>query len=78
MAPGELDRVRFFLDRYADLAELQDLTRFQKEPDSREGGFLIRQNEAGPGRSLQKWHNIETRSGDLLLDCGSLLKKMCS
>lgn len=78
MAPGDLDRVRFFLDRYADLAELQDLTLFLREPDIREGCFLIRQNEEGPGRSLQKWHNIETRSGDLLLDCGPLLKKMHS
>ncbi|MBI4989841.1 MAG: hypothetical protein HZC23_13585 [Rhodocyclales bacterium] len=78
MAPGELDRARFYLDRYAGLAELKDLTRFAREPSSREGCFLIRQDEEGPGRSLQKWHNIETRSGDLLLDCGPLLKKMRS
>jgi len=78
MAPGELDRVRFFLDRYADLAELQDLTRFLKEPDSREGSFLIRRNDTGPGRSLQKWHNIEIQNGDLLLDCGPLLNKLRS
>lgn len=78
MAPGELDRVRFFLDRYAGLAELQDLTRFAREPGSREGHFLIRQDEEGPGRSLQKWHNIEIQSGDLMLDCSPLLKKMRS
>ncbi len=78
MAPGELDRVRFYLDRYAGLAELQDLTRPLEASDSREGCFLIRQNAEGPGRSLQKWHNIEVQSGDLLLDCGPLLKKMRS
>ena len=54
MAPGELDRVRFYLDRYAGLAELQDLTRSLRESDSREGCFLIQKNEDGPGRSLQK------------------------
>ena len=78
LAPGELDRVRFYLDRYAGLAELQDLTPFPGAAAPREGCFLIRQNEDGPGRSLQKWHNIEIRSGDLLLDCGSLLVKMRS
>lgn len=78
MAPGELDRVRFYLDRYAGLAELKDLTPFGGEPDTREGCFLIRQDEEGPGRSLQKWHNIEARGGDLLLDCGPLLRKMRS
>jgi hypothetical protein len=78
LAPGDLDRVRFFLDRYAELAELQDLTLFLRKPDIREGCFLIRHNEDGPGRSLQKWHNIEIRSGDLLLDCGPLLARMRS
>jgi len=78
MAPGELDRVRFYLDRYAGLAELRDLTRFPGEAAPREGCFLIRHNEDGPGRSLQKWHNIEIRSGDLLLDCGPLLARMRS
>ena len=78
LAPGELDRVRFYLDRYAGLAELRDLTRFPGEAAPREGCFLIRHNEDGPGRSLQKWHNIEIRSGDLLLDCGPLLARMRS
>lgn len=76
MAPGELDRVRFFLDRYAGLAELMDFSRFSTQPDGREGCVLIRKDETGPGRSLQKWHNIQIQSGDQLLDCGQLLKKM--
>lgn len=78
MAPGELERVRFYLDRYAGLVELQDLARPLGASDSREGCFLVRQNADGPGRSLQKWHNIDVQGGDLLLDCGPLLKKMRS
>lgn len=78
MEPGELDRVRFYLDRYAGLAELTDLTRFRRDPESREGCFLIRQNEEGPGRSLRKWQNLEIQAGDLLLDCGPLLRKLRS
>lgn len=78
MAPGELDRVRFYLDRYAYLAELQDVLRPLKESDSREGCFLIRQNEEGPGRSLQKWGKVDMQGGELLLDCSPLLKKMRS
>lgn len=78
MSPGELDRVRFFLDRHAGLAELMDYSRFSVQPDGREGCFLIRKDEQGPGRSLRKWHNMQFQSGDLLLDCGPLLKKMRS
>lgn len=78
MAPGELDRVRFFLERYAGLAELMDYSRFSTQPDGREGCFLIRKDEAGPGRSLRKWHNLQIQNGDLLLDCGPLLKRMRS
>ena len=78
MAPGELDRVRFFLDRYAGLAELMDYSRFSTQPDGREGCFLVRKDEAGPGRSMQKWHNIQIQNGDQLLDCGPLLKRMRS
>jgi hypothetical protein len=76
MAPGELDRIRFFLDRYADLAELMDFSRFSTQPDGREGCFLICKDETGPGRSLRKWHAIQIQNGDQLLDCGLLLKKM--
>ncbi|MCZ7655890.1 MAG: hypothetical protein M5R42_18935 [Rhodocyclaceae bacterium] len=76
--PGELDRVRFFLERYAGLAELMDYSRFSTQPDGREGCFLIRKDEAGPGRSLQKWHNLQIQNGDQLLDCGPLLKRMRS
>lgn len=78
MAPGELDRVRFFLDRYAALAELKDLSRSPRETDNREGSFLIRQNDDGPGRSLQKWQNVQIQASDLLLDCAPLLKRMRS
>ena len=78
LAPGELDRVRFYLDRYARLAELQEAPRPPRDVDSREGCFLIRQNEEGPGRSLRKWGKTETHEGDLLLDCGPLLERLRS
>ncbi|MEZ5615966.1 MAG: hypothetical protein R3E35_12215 [Rhodocyclaceae bacterium] len=78
LAPGELDRVRFYLDRFAGLAELRDLTFFHGEPAPGEGCFLIRRNADGPGRSLRKWHNIERHDGDLLLDCTPLLKTLRS
>lgn len=76
MVPGDLDRVRFYLDRYGGLAALLELRRPLEGHDAGEGCFLIRQKEEGPGRSLQKWHNIELQSGDMLLDCGPLLKEM--
>lgn len=78
LAPGELDRVRFYLERHADLAELHPLTQARLGHTAREGAFLIRLNEDGPGRSLRKWHGLELHPGDLLLDCGPLLKKMRS
>lgn len=76
MAPGELDRIRLYLERHAGLARLSDAGRSLPDPAAREGCFLIRHNEDGPGRSLRKWHSIAIQSGDLLLDCGPLLKKM--
>lgn len=80
LAPGELDRVRFYLERHAGLAELSDMSRSLSimEPVSREGFFHIRRNEEGPGRSLRKWQNLELQGGDLLLDCAPLLKKLRS
>jgi hypothetical protein len=78
MAPGELDRIRFYLDRYAGLVELSDLSRSLIGPAAREGCFLIRNDEEGPGRSLRKWHNLQAQSNDLLLDCGPLLAKLRS
>lgn len=77
MAPGELDRIRFYLERHVALAELLDAKGAARKADGREGCFLIQQREeGGPGRSLQKWHKVEIQSGDLLLDCGPLLKKL--
>lgn len=76
MAPGELDRVRFYLDRHAGLVELSDLSRILVGPSAREGCFLIRNEEEGPGRSLRKWHNLQSQSEDLLLDCGPLLARL--
>lgn len=78
LAPGELDRIRFYLERHAGLAELRDLASQApwSNAASAEGCFLIRRNEEGPGRSLRKWHQIEAQGGDLLLDCGPLLKRM--
>lgn len=78
MAPGELERIRFYLDRHAGLAELGDAAGSAREADDRMGCFLIRQREQGPGRSLQKWHKVETLDGDLLLDCGPFLKNLRS
>jgi hypothetical protein len=78
MAPDELDRVRFYLDRHAGLAGLLDAPRSVPGHDAREGCFLIRLSEEGPGRSLQKWHDFDIQSGDLMLDCGPLLAKLRS
>lgn len=78
MAPGELDRIRFYLDRYAGMGELTDLSRSPMMPAAREGCFLIRNDEEGPGRSLRKWHNLQVQSEDLVLDCAPLLAKLRS
>ncbi len=78
MPPGELDRVRFYLERHAHLAEFQPVSWPLREIDFREACFLIRRDDAGPGRSLQKWQHIAPKDDDILLDCSPLLRLLRS
>jgi cyclic-di-GMP-binding protein len=73
-APGELDRVRLYIDRYGHLARLDAAATLgeRREP----AAFLIRPSEAASGRSLLKWGDRELQPGDLVLRCGALVEKV--
>jgi hypothetical protein len=76
LGPGELDRVRFYLDRHAGLTELHHAPGTVRELADRDGCFLIRKQDDGPGHALRKRNSPEVADGDLVLDCGPLLKKL--
>lgn len=73
-APGELERVRFYVERHAALARLVDAAKAQAVPG--EGCFLIRLKDEQAGRSLRKWSRAAAESGDLILQCDELLARL--
>ena len=78
LAANELDRVLFYLDRHAALAELHDAHGAVREMAEREGCFLIRRRDDGPGQSLRKRQSPRVAGGDLVLDCAPLMKQLRS
>jgi len=76
LGAGELDRVLFYLDRHAGLAELHDAAGTVRELGERDGCFLIRRRDDGPGQSLRKRQSPRVTGGDMVLDCGPLLKHL--
>lgn len=73
---NELDRVLFYLDRHAALAELHDAQGSVRDLADRDGCFLIRRRDDGPGQSLRKRQSPRVAGGDLVLDCGPLMKHL--
>lgn len=71
-APGDLDRVRFYLDRYARLARLEPAG--ECATPAREACFLIRPGAGHPGQSLAKWRDGDLQPRDLVLHCGALVE----
>lgn len=76
LAAGELDRVRFYIERYGDAAMLTEPgASFDPKAEHR-GQFLVRAEDEGPGRSLAKWQSAVPRDGDLILDCRKVQEKL--
>lgn len=76
LAPGELDRVRFYVERYGELAQFCTPDAVLAGKAAKGGLFLIRPTDATAGRSLAKWHVAEPAPHDLILDCSALNDKV--
>lgn len=75
LAAGELDRVRFYLERHGHLATLQECGA-TLPGDPPPGLFLVQPDAPLPARSLAKWRHLTPRAGDLLVQCGPLVAKV--
>ncbi len=73
---GELDRVRFYIERYGQLAVLGDPAGALTGKAASGGLFLVRQNTGNAGRSLVKWHDLKVQPDDLIVDCTALIGKV--
>lgn len=76
LAPGELDRVRFYVERHAKFAQLEDALDTKKDNASLDACFLIKPRDSRAGRSLARAGNATANSGDLVLRCNRLLVKL--
>lgn len=72
LAPGEMDRVCFYLDRHAELARLEP----PGPPERAAARFLVRTAEPHPGVSLTKLREADRAAGDLQLDCAPLVERV--
>lgn len=76
LAPGELDRVRFYVERHAKFALLEEAAGTKKGEASLDACFLIKAKDARAGRSLMRAGNTAVGPGDLVLRCNRLLAKL--
>jgi hypothetical protein len=76
LAPGELERVRFYVERHAKYAQLEEAPKTPADDAPMEACFLIRPKEARAGRSLVRAARIAVEPGDLVLRCNRLLTKL--
>jgi len=76
LAPGELERVRFYVERHAKYAQLEEALDTKKGDASLDACFLIKANDARAGRSLVRAGNTAAGPGDLVLRCNRLLAKL--
>ncbi|MBS1138087.1 MAG: hypothetical protein H6R11_2041 [Proteobacteria bacterium] len=73
-APGDLDRVQFYLERYGHLAQLEPASTLQAAGER--GAFLIREGATEAGFSLHRWRDGPWQPSDLVLRCDPLVKKL--
>lgn len=73
LKPGEIDRVRFYIERYGELAVLGNAADKLAGKAASGGHFLVGRDSAIAGRSLAKWHDVQPTPDDLTLDCSALL-----
>jgi len=76
LAPGELERVRFYVERHAKFAQLEEAPRTKKDDASPDACFLIKAKDSRAGRSLVRAGNPAIGPGDLVLRCNRLLAKL--
>ncbi|MBX3677307.1 MAG: hypothetical protein KF853_09825 [Rhodocyclaceae bacterium] len=76
LAPGELDRVRFYVERHAKFAQLEEALDTKKNDASLDACFLIKAKDSRAGRSLVRAGNTAVSAGDLVLRCNRLLAKL--
>lgn len=76
LAPGELERVRFYVLRHAKLAQLEEAAAAKKGQDGLDACFLIKPGDSRAGRALVRAGNTPIEPGDLVLRCGRLLAKL--
>ena len=76
LAPGELERVRFYVERHARFAQLEDAPAAKKGGESLDACFLIKTKDSRAGRSLVRTGNAAVEPGDLVLRCNRLLAKL--
>lgn len=74
--PGELDRVRFYIERHGELAVLGDAGSMLTGKAGSGGVFLVDHDDRVAGRSLAKWHAVQPTPQDLILDCTALIRKL--
>ncbi len=77
LAPGELERVRFYVERHARFALLEDAgAARKKEAESIDACFLIKPKDTRAGRSLVRAGKTPVEPNDLVLRCSRLLTKL--
>ena len=76
LGPRELDRLRFYVERYGELAGLGDPGSTLTGKAASGGVFLIGHEDRVAGRSLAKWPAIQPTAQDLILDCSALIRKV--
>ncbi|MBI4989840.1 MAG: hypothetical protein HZC23_13580 [Rhodocyclales bacterium] len=76
LAPGELERVRFYIERHAKFAQLDEAHAVKKGDESLDACFLIKTKDSRAGRSLVRTGNTPIEAGDLVLRCNRLLAKL--
>jgi hypothetical protein len=76
LAPGELDRVRFYVERHARFTQIDDAQAAKKDGKPLDACFLIKPKDSRAGRALIRAGGAPLESGDLILRCNRLLTKL--
>ncbi|MEZ5615967.1 MAG: hypothetical protein R3E35_12220 [Rhodocyclaceae bacterium] len=76
LAPGQLESVRFYVERHAKYVRLEEAQAAMKGKDALDACFLIKPRDARAGRSLVRIGNTPVEAGDLVLRCSHLLTRL--
>lgn len=76
LAPGELERVRFYVERHARLARIEDARAGGKDNRKPDACFLLKAGDTHAGRSRVRAGRTPIEPGDLILRCDRLLAKL--